>query len=81
MDDELCGQSICFCQSCFAGRAAAEEPAFSEELRSGGPMDCAVHPAAAEQRRIRGVDDGINVEGNDVTVDRAESGHRQTGIP
>jgi hypothetical protein len=43
-----------------AGCAAAKRAAFGEQLRPGGTMDRAIDAAAAEQRRIRGVDDGVN---------------------
>jgi hypothetical protein len=43
-----------------AGLAAAKRAAFGEQLRSGGTMNRAIDAAAAEQRSIRGVDDGIN---------------------
>src|SRR5436305_11734121 len=40
-----------------AGLAAAEPAVLVEQLRPGGPMDRAVDAAAAEERRVRGVDD------------------------
>jgi hypothetical protein len=43
-----------------AGLAAMERAAFGEQLRSGCAMDRAVDAAAAQQRGIRGVDDGVN---------------------
>ena len=45
-----------------AGLAAMERAAFGEQLGPGGAMDRAVDAAAAEQRRIRGVDDGVNAQ-------------------
>ena len=46
-------------------------------------MDRAIHTAAAEQRAIRGVDDGVNAQRGDVGDDdfqprRAELADRQT---
>jgi hypothetical protein len=43
-----------------AGLAATKRAAFGEQPRPGGAMDRAVDSATAEQRAIRGVDDGIN---------------------
>jgi hypothetical protein len=43
-----------------AGVAAAKCAAFGEQPGSGGPVDRAIDPAAAEQRTIGGVDDGVN---------------------
>ena len=52
-----------------AGLAAVERAAFGKKLRPGGAMDRAVDAAAAEQRRIGGVDDGVNAQGRDVGDD------------
>ena len=43
-----------------AGFAAMKRAAFGEQLGSCGAMNRAVDAAAAEQRAIRGVDDGVN---------------------
>ena len=43
-----------------AGFAATKRAAFGKQLGSGGTMDCAIDTAAAKQRGVRGVDDGIN---------------------
>ena len=48
------------------GVAAAERPAFRQQLRPGRAMDRAVDPAAAEQRRVRRIHDGVDVERRDV---------------
>ena len=45
-----------------AGLAAVERAAFSQQLGPGRAMDRAVHPTAAKQRRVGGVDDGINAQ-------------------
>jgi hypothetical protein len=37
-----------------------QHPAFRHQFRTGRAMDRAVDAASAEQRRIRGVDDGVN---------------------
>ena len=43
-----------------AGRAAAQRPALREQLRPGGAMNRAIHAAAAQQGRVRGVHDGVH---------------------
>jgi len=43
-----------------AGCAAAKRAAFGKQFRSRGAMDRAIDAAAAQQRRIRGIDDGVN---------------------
>jgi hypothetical protein len=48
------------------GVATAQGLAFGQQLRSGGTMDGAVDAAAAEQRGVGSVDDGVDVERRDV---------------
>ena len=55
-----------------ARRAAIERAAFGEQFGPGGAMDRAIDAAPAEQRRIRGVDDGVNAQGRDVGNDDFE---------
>ena len=43
-----------------AGLAATKRATFGEQFWSGSAMDRAIDPAAAEQRGVRGVDDGVN---------------------
>jgi len=57
----------------FAGRAAAEGAAFGQQPGPGGAMDGAVHPAAAPQRLVGGVDDGVDVQRRDVGRDHAQA--------
>ena len=52
-----------------AGRAAIERAAFGEQFGPGRAMDRAIDATPAEQRRIRGVDDGVNAQGRDVGND------------
>ena len=49
-----------------AGGAAAERAALGDQFRAGGAMDGAVDAAAAEQRRVGRIDDGVDVERRDV---------------
>ena len=45
-----------------AGLAAMQRAAFGQQLRPGRAMDRAIDATAAEQRRIGGVDDGVNAQ-------------------
>jgi hypothetical protein len=55
------------------GLAATEGATLGEKLRPGRAMDCTIDAATAEQRRVRGVDDGVNAERCDVGDDDFES--------
>jgi hypothetical protein len=55
-----------------SGRAAAERAAFGQQIGTGGAVNGAVDTAAAEQRFIGGVDDGVDVELGDVAFKGAE---------
>jgi hypothetical protein len=54
------GQSIAPGDFGVAGLAAMEGAALHEKLRPGRTMDRTIDATTAEQRRIRGVDDGVN---------------------
>src|SRR5262245_16100470 len=59
-----------------ARRAAAEQPAGGLQLGARGPMDGAVNPAAAHERAVGGIDDGIDVERGDISLDDVDTlGH------
>ena len=60
MNHMLCRQPVTMGDLGVAGLAATKRAAFGEQPRPGGAMDCAIDPTAAEQRGVRGVDDGIN---------------------
>jgi hypothetical protein len=49
-----------------AGGAATQRTAFGQQFGAGAAMDGAIDAAAAEQRRIRGVDDGVNAQTGDI---------------
>ena len=51
------------------GVAAAERAALGEQLGPGGAVDRAVHAAAAQERIVGGVDDGIHRQCSDVGFD------------
>jgi hypothetical protein len=53
-------QAISFGDFGVAGVAAVQRVAFGEQFRPGRAMDCTIDATAAEQRAIRGVDDGVN---------------------
>ena len=59
-------QAVAARDSRLAGRAAAERAAFGEQFRSGGAVNRAIDAAAAQQRRVRRVDDRVDVERRDV---------------
>jgi hypothetical protein len=52
-------------------------PALVEELWSSGAVDGAVDASAAQQRRVGGVHDGVDLEGRDVGPDgpNVHTGH------
>src|SRR4051812_3825834 len=66
------------------GLAAAKRAAFGQQLRPCGTMDRAVDAAAAEQRRVRGVDDRVDDEGGDVgdedVAGRGTDGEGEEGL-
>src|SRR5690606_29702064 len=55
-------------QAGFAGQAAAVAAIAFAQLRTRGPVDGAVHPATAEQRFVRRIDDGVDLDLRDVTL-------------
>ena len=57
-----------------AERAAIEVAAGVEQLRAGRPVDRPVDAAPAEQRRVGGVDDRVDVLGGDVAERDLELG-------
>ena len=50
----------------FAGNAAIKRAAFGKQFRTGATMDGAVDTAPAEQRGIRGIDNGVNAQTGDI---------------
>ena len=69
VDDMARGEVVSGGDTGLADRAAADPTALVEEARPGCAVDRAVHPAAAEQRLVRGVDDRIHGEPSDVSLD------------
>src|SRR2546427_11407456 len=68
VDDPARRQGVTARQPHLAGRTAAEPAALLPQARAGCAMDGAVHAAAAEQARVRGVDEGVDVERGDVAA-------------
>ena len=84
MNDMASRQAIARGQLRIAGLAAMQPAALGKQFRPGGAMDRPIDPtAAAKQRAIGGVDDGIDAQRGDVGDDdfqprRAELADRQT---
>jgi len=82
MNDMPCRQTVSTGDLSSSGFAAVQRTAFRQKLRPGRAVDRTIDAAAAEQRRIGGVDDGVNAQGSDVGDDdfqpcRAELARRQ----
>jgi hypothetical protein len=67
VDDVSRGQLVAECHLGLSGSASAQFSAFVKKSRPGCPMDRPINTAAAEQRLVRGVNDGIDVQLRDVT--------------
>ena len=80
VDDPAGGQTKCGCDAGFTGGTAHAGTDFGDrqarlvEVGARGPVDGAVHAAAAQHPLVRGVDDGIDGEGGDVGVDDFDHG-------
>jgi hypothetical protein len=70
MDHVARGKAVPPGDLCVARRAPAEVATFDEELGPSRAMDGSVDTAAAQQRRIRGVDDRVDIELGDVGEER-----------
>src|SRR5207248_1710879 len=71
-------QSIPLGDPRLARGAASERAALGEQLGPRGAMNRAVHAAAAEQRRVGGVDDGVDGLLSDVALDSFDVRHAVT---
>jgi hypothetical protein len=58
-----------------AGAHLGQRAARRQQPRSGSAMNGAVDAAAAEQRRVGGIDDGIHRQRGDVGPHRLDGGH------
>jgi hypothetical protein len=59
-------QTVTFGDFGVAGLAAMERAAFGQQFGPGRAMDRTIDAATAEQRRVGGVDDGVNAQRRDV---------------
>jgi hypothetical protein len=73
MNDMARGKTVALGDLGVAGVAAVESAALGEQLGARRAMDRAIDATAAEQRTIRGVDDGVNAQGSDVGDDNLAS--------
>ena len=72
MNDVTGGELVARGDLGLAGAATAKLTAFRKQAGAGLAMDGPVHAAAAQQRRIGGVDDGVNRLPGDVALHRGE---------
>ena len=81
MDDVPCLQPVAARHLRVTRGASAQPTAFLLQLRPCGAMYRAIHSTAPEQRRVRGVDDRVNVEGGDVRLYGRELRHQLPSYP
>src|SRR5262249_50055506 len=79
VDDEPRGQAVAAGEPGLPGGAAADEPTLLDELRPRGAVDGAVDTAAAQQRRVRRVDDRVADAARDVAPPGVEPPARGRG--
>ena len=68
MDDIACGQFVATGDSGLAGVAAPQAAARVQEFWTGGSVDGAVNAAAAQERAVGGIDNGIYLQARDITL-------------
>jgi len=73
MDDPFRRQAVAFGNLCLASRSTAKRATFFEQFRSGSTVNRTVHPAPAQQRGVRSVDDRVHLLSGDVTFDNGEA--------
>ena len=69
MDDVAGRQAVALGDFGVAGGAAAQPTAFGQQFGAGGAMNRAIDATAAEQRGVRRIDDGIDIERRDIGDD------------
>src|SRR4051794_10594815 len=79
VDDVTCRQVSGPCRLRVARLAAPEPAAFLQDGGAAGAMDRSVDPAAAEQARVRGVDDRVDVLLRDVAGDELDHAYAGRG--
>ena len=73
MDDIARGQFVAAGDSGLAGVAAPQAATCAQEFWSGGSMDGAVYAAAAQERAIGSIDNGIYVQARDIALHQFHS--------
>jgi len=68
MYDEPGRQAVTASDFCIPGVTPAKQAALLQQLRSCRIMDGTIHPSSTQQRRISGVDDGIDSQFGDVSL-------------
>src|SRR3954451_17182623 len=78
VDDITRGKIVAAGDARLPRRASAECTTFGQQTWPCGSMDCPIHTAAPQERRIGGVDNGINGQCRDVAFDdlQAHIAHR-----
>jgi hypothetical protein len=66
-------QTIALCDSGLAGWTTAERATLLQQLRPRRSMNGPIHTAATKQRRVRRVDDGVDLLFRDVAFDNSNS--------
>jgi hypothetical protein len=75
VDDLPRRQLVAASDARFTGGATADPATLFQELRPCGAVNGAIDAAAAHERRVRGVDDGIQRLRRDVALHRLERAH------
>ena len=68
VNDKTRRQTISASNFRVTGLTTAESPAFSKQLRASETMNCPIDSSAAEERRVRCVYDGIDIEFCDIAL-------------
>src|SRR5215467_8045911 len=79
VDDVPSWQSVSLGELCITGPAPSEEATLIQQFRSGRSMDSPANPTANEQRGVRGVDDRVNSERRDVSLNGSKRGGHSEG--
>ena len=80
VNDPFGGEFVAARDFGLAGGAAAERTAFRQQFRAGGAMNGAIHPAAAEQRRVGRIHNRVHALLRDVALNQGDATeNRQVG--
>ena len=75
VNNEASRQAIATRNLCFPGTTTAQRAAFGEQFGACGAVNCAIDAATAEERCVRRVHNGINVQFGDVAADNLNPTH------